>query len=161
MKFVLVYTSKLPKLSTIPFMSWRIVVLWHTTSTFIFSHQQELSFFVLLSWWNYYRIFFIVVLPLQTNPLPSNPVLHVQMKLPSVSLHSALESHESCRSHSLMSVGFKNRDHTNQDGQILWYSDTGTIITCLPSDDLVTYLYSWLHLQCSQGYRSRWNFLQC
>ena len=48
MKFVLVYTSKLTKLSTIPFMSWRIVILWHTTSTFIFSHQQELSCFVLL-----------------------------------------------------------------------------------------------------------------
>ena len=48
MKFVLVYTSKLPKLSTIPFISWRIVVLWHTTSTFIFTHQQELSFFVLI-----------------------------------------------------------------------------------------------------------------
>ena len=54
-------------------------------------------------------------LPLQMNPLPSNPVLHVQMKLPSVSLHSALESHGGCSSHSLMSVSCMNRDRTNHN----------------------------------------------
>ena len=52
-----------------------------------------------------WKDFCIAVLPVQVKPLPSKPVVHVHMKLPSVSLQLALEPQGgTSSSHSLISA---------------------------------------------------------
>ena len=47
----------------------------------------------------------IIIIPVQLNPFPSKPSLHVQLKLPSVSVQLALGLHRSVpSSHSLISA---------------------------------------------------------
>jgi len=57
----------------------------------------------------------IAALPVQVKPLPSKPVLHVHMKLPSVSLQLALEPQGGTSiSHSLISASRKSQGRMDE-----------------------------------------------
>ena len=88
----------------------------------------------------------VLYVPVQLKPLPSKPSLHVQLKLPSVSVQLALELHVCISSsHSLISVqsdrlisvhGHKeDSDHTTMLGLFTGY----IFLKQLPH---ITYLYS-------------------
>ena len=87
----------------------------------------------------------VLYVPVQLKPLPSKPSLHVQLKLPSVSVQLALELHVCISSsHSLISVqsdrlisvhGHKEDSDTTMLGLFTGY----IFLKQLP---YITYLYS-------------------